>query len=109
MWNVQRYLHGRCALTFAPSDSTCRMLAEHGFDNLRIWARGADTVLFNPAKRDPVLRAQWAQDIVPPPPSAADPPPSVELPADDELVLLFVGRVAWEKNLRGASDRVRSV
>ena len=100
MWAIQRYLHGRCALTFCPSPSTARMLSEHGFDNLRIWARGADTVLFNPAKRDPVLRAQWAQGITPPPLSSAD-RRTVELPADNDLVLLFVGRIAWEKNLRG--------
>lgn len=106
MWAIQRYLHGRCALTFCPSPSTARMLSDRGFDNLRIWSRGADTVLFNPAKRDPALRSQWARNIAPSPPSADDAPPPTDLPADHELVLLFVGRIAWEKNLRGASPLI---
>jgi glycosyltransferase involved in cell wall biosynthesis len=43
-------------------------------------ARGVDTQLFHPDKRDPVLRQIWSAD-------------------EDGLVLLYAGRLAAEKNL----------
>jgi glycosyltransferase involved in cell wall biosynthesis len=84
MWSYNRVIHNQCALTFCPSPSTATMLQKHGFQHLRIWPRGVDTVLFHPERRIRELRASWLTDRERP---------------DDITVLLYVGRISWEKNL----------
>jgi glycosyltransferase involved in cell wall biosynthesis len=86
MWSYNRFIHNRCALTFCPSPSTSTMLGKRGFEHLRIWPRGVDTMLFHPSRRSLALREQWlgaGMDV-----------------AEEPVVLLYVGRVSWEKNLR---------
>lgn len=75
-----RKFHNRTLLTLVPTETLRAELATHGFRNLRVVARGVDTVLFDPARRSDALRAQWGVG-----------------PTDP--VLLYVGRVAAEKNL----------
>jgi len=59
-------------------------LLEHGFpDRIRIWHRGVDTALFEPRKRSGQVRRLWGEDVM-----------------GEKVVLLYVGRVSWEKNLR---------
>jgi glycosyltransferase involved in cell wall biosynthesis len=84
-WSYTRFLHNQCALTFCPSPSTAAALQSHGFERLRIWPRGIDTSLFRPACRSQELRASWLA-------GRSDP--------ERKTVLLYVGRVSWEKNLR---------
>jgi glycosyltransferase involved in cell wall biosynthesis len=85
MWSYYRTLHSQCALTFCPSPSMANMLHEHGFQNLRIWSRGVDTALFRPERRRQELRDSWL--------AGRDRPQDIK-------VLLYVGRISWEKNLR---------
>jgi glycosyltransferase involved in cell wall biosynthesis len=85
MWQYNRFIHNHCALTFCPSPSTARMLRSQGFEHLRIWPRGVDTTLFRPERRSVSLRASWLQGREQP---------------ENKVVLLYVGRVSWEKNLR---------
>ena len=59
------------------------MLRLQGFEHLRIWPRGVDTSLFYPERRSEALRRSW-----------------LVAEADQKTVLLFVGRISWEKNLR---------
>lgn len=84
MWYYNRFIHSQCALTFCPSPSTAAMLRLQGFSHLRIWPRGVDTTLFHPNRRSEELRSTWLI--------------SREQPAT-KMVLLFVGRISWEKNL----------
>jgi len=84
-WSYTRFLHNQCALTFCPSPSTATILHSQGFERLRIWPRGIDTTLFQPACRSRDLRASWLE-------GRADP--------EQKVILLYVGRVSWEKNLR---------
>ncbi|KAG0658687.1 hypothetical protein C6P46_005683 [Rhodotorula mucilaginosa] len=128
MWGLQRNLHGRCNLSFCPSPSTARMLEQQGFENLRIWPRGVDVDLFRPEARDYTLRQSWgaepqhldvdrpsprilaadarrsADDLpplsLPPPYSALAPPTTFSATGPSKLVVLYVGRISWEKNLR---------
>jgi glycosyltransferase involved in cell wall biosynthesis len=67
-----------------PSPSTAKVLTEHHFpeDKIRIWHRGVDTVLFSPAKRRKELRRLWLGGM------------------EEAIVLLYVGRVSWEKNFK---------
>ena len=77
-----RHFHNRALCTFVPTLETLQTLERQGFRNLVINGRGVDTVLFDPARRSAVLRARWRRGV-----SAAAP------------VLLYVGRLAREKNV----------
>ncbi len=83
MWSYNRFVHSQCALTFCPSPSTAAMLRLEGFEHLRIWPRGVDTSIFKPERRSSALRASWLGEE-----------------DSKKTVLLYVGRVSWEKNLR---------
>jgi glycosyltransferase involved in cell wall biosynthesis len=87
MWSYNRFIHNQCALTFCPSLSNATLLRAEGFEHLRIWSRGVDTTLFHPHRRSPALRAQWLSTRT-----------DLE-EASQPIVLLYVGRISWEKNL----------
>ena len=84
MWSYNRVIHNQCALTFCPPPSMATMLQKHGFQHLRIWPRGVDTALFHPDRRSQELRASWLAGRERP---------------NEITVLLYVGRISWEKNL----------
>ena len=75
-----RHFHNRTAATLVPTETMRARLAALGFRGLRVLGRGVDTALFDPARRDAALRAQWGA-------------------GPDDVVLLYVGRLAAEKNL----------
>ena len=75
-----RRFHNGCGCTIVPTRELADELRHLGFENLLVVARGVDSELFNPGKRDPVLRTQWRA-------RRRDP------------VALFVSRLAPEKNL----------
>jgi glycosyltransferase involved in cell wall biosynthesis len=81
MWSYNRFIHNQCAMTFCPSLSTARMLHTQGFARVRIWPRGVDTELFKPERRSEAIRETW-------------------LGGKRKAVLLYAGRISWEKNLR---------
>lgn len=89
-WRYLRWFHNRTLATFCPTPSTQRVLEEQRFRNIGIWGRGVDSHRFNPAKRDPALREKYG--IGP-----------------DQKLLLYVGRVAGEKNLGLLMDAWRAV
>ncbi len=75
-----RWFHNACALTTVPDPSLIQRLESDGIERLEMLGRGADTQLFNPARRRDSLRATWGADTSTP-------------------VALYVGRVASEKNI----------
>jgi glycosyltransferase involved in cell wall biosynthesis len=75
-----RKFHNKAAVTLVPTEGIRRELLAHGYENIEIIGRGVDTQLFHPARRDPALRARWGV-------------------ADHETAVLYVGRLAAEKNL----------
>jgi len=75
-----RKFHNRTLWTLVPTESLREELAQRGFRNLRVVARGVDTTLFDPARRSAVMRALWGA-------------------GPDDPVLLHVGRIAAEKNM----------
>jgi glycosyltransferase involved in cell wall biosynthesis len=76
-----RKFHNRTRLTMVPTHAMRDDLTRNGFRNLEVVARGVDTEMFNPVRRSEALRASWG----------ANP---------EDLVVLYVGRIAPEKNLR---------
>lgn len=75
-----RHFHNQGVQTLVPTIELARQLQTSGFLRTQVLARGVDTRLFSPERRDPALRARW--DAAPNTP-----------------VALYVGRLAAEKNL----------
>lgn len=78
-----RQVYNACALTLVPSRSSQAVLAAEGVRQTQVLPHGVDTKAFSPAFRS----AAWRQPI-----SGAGPGPA-------ECILLYVGRLVWEKNL----------
>ncbi len=85
-----RYFYGRCEHVYPPSQSMADELLRDGIGReMRLWTRGVDSALFNPEKRD----MEWRQ--------------SVGL-ADDDIAVLFVGRLVLEKGIDHFAQSVAS-
>ncbi len=80
IYRYLRRLHNRTAYTLVPTRELRDSLSESNFANVEVLGRGVDSRLFTPERRNPELRRQWGVD-------EADP------------VVLYVGRLAAEKNL----------
>lgn len=75
-----RRFHNRAHATCVPTEELRSWLARMGIANAVCVARGVDTELFSPTRRDERVRAEWGVD-------------------DGALAVLHVGRIAPEKNL----------
>ncbi|HRY14254.1 MAG: glycosyltransferase family 1 protein [Candidatus Competibacteraceae bacterium] len=75
-----RHFHNQGAQTLVPTQELAEQLQSIGFLRTQILARSIDTRLFSPQHRDMTLRQHWGA-------------------APDALVVLYVGRLAAEKNL----------
>ena len=83
-----RHFHNRTAATLVPTGIQRNQLSGHGFHNVHVFSRGVDSALFSPRKRSDALREQWGT-------------------RPDDVVLLYVGRIAAEKNLELALETYR--
>jgi glycosyltransferase involved in cell wall biosynthesis len=86
-----RQFHNQCVLTMVPNLALSRVLEEDRYRNVVILGRGVDTTLFSPSRRSETLRAEWGLGA-------------------QQLAVLYVGRMAAEKNLQlvvQAFERVR--
>jgi glycosyltransferase involved in cell wall biosynthesis len=75
-----RKFHNKSAVTLVPTAGIRRELLACGYENVEIIGRGVDTALFHPGRRSTPLRAQWGMLAT-------------------QTVVLYVGRLAAEKNL----------
>ncbi len=73
-----RRFHAKAVRTLVPTESQRQRLLQHGFDHVEVWGRGVDTDIFTPDK-----------------------PQQFNLPGP---VLLNMGRVAVEKNIKAFLD-----
>ncbi len=83
-WNYFRKLYNGCQRVYVPSQPILRELHDHGMRNLEFLPHAVDTDLFNPAFRS----IEWRRS----------------LGIDKKIVLLFVGRLVWEKDLRTLAE-----
>ena len=72
--------HNRADVTMVPTAMLQHELQAKGFERVQVVPRGVDTSQFSPSYRSLALRQSWGV-------------------AEDEKVLLYVGRLAAEKNL----------
>lgn len=76
-----RHFYARCEHVYPPSQSMADELRKNRIGrDIRLWARGVDSELFNPDKRDLVWRRSLGF-------------------SDDDTVVVFVGRLVLEKGL----------
>lgn len=85
-----RRFHRRTRLTLAPTRQLAAQLREAGFGEVEVLSRGVDTQLFHPERRSDGLRREWGM-----------------LPGSP--VVLYVGRIAAEKNLELAVRAFRAI
>ncbi|GAB2549599.1 glycosyltransferase family 4 protein [Rhodanobacter koreensis] len=85
-----RRFHQRAAATLVPTDALAQELHAMGITNARLLRRAVDTKLFHPNRRDDALRDSWSVDAGTP-------------------VVLYVGRIAPEKNLELAVQAFRAI
>ncbi|MGV6810017.1 MAG: glycosyltransferase family 4 protein [bacterium] len=85
-----RHLHNKTQVTLVPTAQLSKELSKLGFNNVQVMARGIDTQAFNPCHRSAALRTRWGI-------------------ADEGLVVLYVGRLAPEKNLTLAVKAFRAI
>jgi glycosyltransferase involved in cell wall biosynthesis len=83
-----RRFHCHAAATLVPTRALAAELARLGIDNVRVLRRAVDTSLFHPSRRDFALRKSWGV-------------------GDGDPVLIYVGRIAPEKNLELAVQAFR--
>lgn len=79
-WHYLRWFYQRSARVLAPSRVYERHLHSRNVKHTGLWSRGVDLAAFSPAHRSNALRASWG------------------IP-DDAPLVLYVGRIAAEKNL----------
>jgi len=79
VWRWLRWIHGRAAITLAPSSQAVTELQAHGVPRVRRWPRGVDLERFHPLKRDQALHD--------------------ELAGGARTVVGYVGRLAAEKQV----------
>ena len=90
VWRYLRWFHNAGRSTFCPTPSIAWNLRKKGFKNVVIWGRGVDCDRFNPDKRDESLRRRLGFE-------------------PQETVLVYMGRIAREKNLDVLADAFRSL
>jgi glycosyltransferase involved in cell wall biosynthesis len=87
-WRYLRWFHNQTRATFCPTPSIRDLLVEKEFENVRIWGRGVDCGRFDPGKRD--LGQRQRLGVGP-----------------DDLLFVYAGRLAAEKNLEMLLDAWR--
>jgi len=85
-----RRFHRRAMATLVPTSTLAQELHAMGIANACLLRRAVDTKLFHPDRRDAALRASWGVDALTP-------------------VVLYVGRIAPEKNLELAVQAFRAI
>jgi glycosyltransferase involved in cell wall biosynthesis len=87
---VLRRFHNGTGCTLVPTTTLREQLETKGFENVRVLSRGVDIRLFQPGRRRTDLRGQWGV-------------------AEDGLAVIYVGRLAPEKNLSLAVEAFRGL
>ncbi len=80
VWKYLRWFHNRTCITFCPTPSIREVLLEKGVAPVAVWGRGVDATWFSPHKRSEQVREELGF-------------------APEEVVFLYCGRLAAEKNL----------
>lgn len=75
-----RHFHNLTMATLVPTCALAESLEGSGYNHISVMSRGVDLVKFNPKRRSTSLRESWGVN-------------------EQDLVLIYVGRLAKEKNI----------
>ncbi|MCC5914317.1 MAG: glycosyltransferase family 1 protein [Balneolaceae bacterium] len=82
LWKYLGWFYSHCRHIYVPTPSMAEELKERGIESeMKIWARGIEHDLFNPDRRSDDWRAGLGFE-------------------EDDVVITFVSRLVWEKNLK---------
>jgi glycosyltransferase involved in cell wall biosynthesis len=90
LWWYLRTLHNRADVNLCTSQSVQSELLAKRFRNVHVWKRGVNLELFGPQRRDEEMRAYLTGGRI------------------DKTLLLYVGRLAVEKNIESLLDVLES-
>jgi alpha-1,6-mannosyltransferase len=79
-WRYARLVYRRCQATISAAQMFYQKLVDHKIRNVKYYPFGVDTDIFSPARRSDELRQKLTAD-------------------DDTVVLLYVGRLNYEKRI----------
>jgi glycosyltransferase involved in cell wall biosynthesis len=79
LWRYLQWFHKPFEKIFVPSEETRKILYTKNFNNIEIWSRGVDCMMFTPQNRDYQVREKYN--------------------ITQKYIFLFVGRLAPEKDL----------
>lgn len=85
-----RRFHNAADATIVPTVQLAEFLRKSDFHDVQVVHRAVDAKLFDPGRRDRALRASWELD-------------------DDALAVMYLGRIAPEKNLDLAVSAFRAI
>jgi glycosyltransferase involved in cell wall biosynthesis len=90
LWKYLFWFYGHCDKVVSPSESMNQFLIKRGMpaEKMGLWSRGIETDIYHPGQRDEAYRQSLGF-------------------ARDEIVISFVSRLVWEKDLRTFIDSVR--
>ena len=88
-WGFLRKLYNECERVYVPSEPIRKELRMHGFATTEFLPHGVDTDRFNPSYRSEEWRRAHG--------------------LDGKTILLFAGRLVWEKDLRTLADTYRII
>lgn len=89
LWKYLSWFYNHCEQVYVPSKSMADILKEYSIkSDLKIWARGIDTELYNPSKKDEEWRERMGFE-----------------PSD--IIITYVSRLVWEKNPELFADVVK--
>lgn len=91
LWPVHRYVYNQADLRLATSRNVVNELEANGFKETLLWRRGVDHRAFNPALRSEAMRARLTDGH------------------PERTILLFVGRLAAEKQIEQLREVVAAV
>jgi glycosyltransferase involved in cell wall biosynthesis len=89
-WDYFKWFHNQNDLTLCPSTETKGLLLQKGINNVDVWGRGIDSSHFSPSKRNSSIRTKYKIK-------------------DEEILLLYVGRISVEKDLDILFDAYREI
>jgi glycosyltransferase involved in cell wall biosynthesis len=83
-------MHRKSGCTLVPTSAGMATLQRQHYGRVRVLPRGVDTELFNPGRRSTGLRRRWGL-------------------ADSDIVCIYVGRIAAEKNITEVISAYRKI
>ncbi|MCC5940284.1 MAG: glycosyltransferase family 1 protein [Balneolaceae bacterium] len=91
MWKYLGWFYEQCERVFVPSQSMVEILQVKKIEtDFRIWARGIESDIFTPQRRNEEWRKNHGFET-------------------DDVVITFISRLVWEKNLKLFADVVNRV